>query len=72
MKSGDDWNVVPSIEYVYSDPSGAVTVMVPDVGSVQVGSVEVAVTVGAFGGAFTVTLVVVWQLAETLLTTVTV
>ena len=46
------------------------TVTVPEVGSAQVGSVLVAVTTGALAGAFTVTLVVAWQAAATLLTTV--
>ena len=45
-------------------------VMVPEVGSAHVGSLLVAVTAGALAGAFTVTLVVAWQAAATLLTTV--
>ena len=57
---------------MYSEPSGAVTVIEPAVGSAHVGAVDVAVTAGAFAGGFTVTLVVAWQLADTLLTTVTV
>jgi hypothetical protein len=57
---------------VYSAPSGAVTVIVPAVGSAHVGSVEDAVTVGAVAGGLTVTLVVAGQLPATLLTTVTV
>ena len=47
---GDDWKFVPSMLYVYSAPSGAVTVIEPAVGSAHVGSVDVAVTVGAVAG----------------------
>ena len=68
----DDWKFVPSIEYVYSIPTGAVTVIEPAVGSAQVGSVEVVVTVGALAGALMVILADAWQLPATLLTTVTV
>jgi hypothetical protein len=70
VKLGDDWNVVPSIEYVYSAPSGAVTVIDPDVGSAHVGSVAVAVAVGGVVGGPTVAAPVAWQLPATLLTTV--
>ena len=45
VKEGDDWKFVPSILYVYSAPSGAVTVIEPAVGSAQVGSVNVVVAV---------------------------
>ena len=69
-KTGDDWKLMPSMLYVYSAPSGAVTVIEPAVGSAQVGSVLVAVTVGAVAGALTVALPVAWQLPATLLTTV--
>ena len=48
---GDDWKFVPSILYVYSEPSGAVTVIEPAAGSAHVGSVEVVVIVGALAGA---------------------
>ncbi|HUQ65985.1 MAG TPA: hypothetical protein VM101_07510, partial [Flavitalea sp.] len=51
LNIGDVWKLVPSIEYVYSAPSGAVTVIEPAVGFAHVGSVEVVVTVGAFAGA---------------------
>jgi hypothetical protein len=40
---GDDWNVVPSMEYVYCAPRGDVTVIEPAAGSAHVGSVELAV-----------------------------
>jgi hypothetical protein len=69
---GDDWKLVPSMLYVYSTPSGAVTIIDPAVGSAQVGSVDVVVTVGAFAGALIVTLAEAWQLPAMLLTTVTV
>ena len=45
-------------------------VIVPEVGSAHVGVVALAVTAGALGGVFTVTLVVAWHAAETLLVTV--
>ena len=61
---------MPSMLYVYSAPSGAVTVTEPLAGSAQVGSVDVVVTVGAVAGALTVALPVAWQLPATLLTTV--
>jgi hypothetical protein len=67
---GDDWKLVPSMLYVYSTPSGAVTVIEPAVGSAHVGSVDVVVTVGALAGALIVTLADAWQLPATLLTTV--
>jgi hypothetical protein len=70
IKFGELWKVVPSIEYVYSAPSGAVTVIVPAVGSAQVGSAELVVTTGALAGALIVTLVDAWQLPATLLSTV--
>jgi hypothetical protein len=66
---GEDWKFVPSLEYVNSDPSGAVTVIDPAVGSAHVGSDDVVVTVGAFAGALMVTLTDAWQLPATLLTT---
>ena len=69
---GDDWKFVPSMLYVYSVPSGDVTVIEPPAGSAHVGSVEVVVTVGAFAGAVIVTLAEAWQLPATLLTTMTV
>ena len=69
---GDAWKFVPSIEYVYSVPSGAVTVMEPAAGSAHIGSVVEVVTVGAFAGALMVAVVVAWQLPATELTTVTV
>src|SRR4030095_4626228 len=65
---GEDWKLVPSIEYVYSAPKGAVTVIEPAAGSAQVGSVELVVTVGAVAGALMVTLPVAVQLSATLLT----
>jgi hypothetical protein len=46
--------------------------MEPAAGSAQVGSVLLAVAVGALAGGLTVTLVVAGQLPATLLTTVTV
>ena len=58
--------------YVYSAPSGAVTVIDPAAGSAHVGSVVVVVTVGALAGALIVTLADAWQLPATLLTTMTV
>ena len=61
---------MPSMLYVYSAPSGAVTVIVPEVGSAHVGSVDVVVTIGALAGALMVTLADAWQLPATLLTTV--
>jgi hypothetical protein len=67
---GDDWKLVPSIEYVNSAPSGAVIVINPAVGSAQVGSVDVVDMVGALAGALMVTLADAWQLPATLLTTV--
>jgi hypothetical protein len=67
---GEAWKLVPSIEYVYSAPSGAVTVIEPAVGSAHVGSVDVVVTVGAFAGALIVTLADAWQLPATLLATI--
>jgi hypothetical protein len=67
---GEGWKLVPSILYVYSDPSGAVTVIEPAVGSAHVGSVDVVATVGALAGALIVTLADAWQLPATLLTTV--
>jgi hypothetical protein len=72
LNVGEDWKFVPSIEYVYSAPSGAVTVIDPAVGSAHVGSVDAVVTVGALAGALIVTLADAWQLPATLLTTVTV
>jgi hypothetical protein len=69
---GDDWKLMPSMLYVYSGPSGAVTVIDPAVGSAHVGSVEVVVIVGALAGALMVTLADAWQLPATLLTTITV
>ena len=69
---GDDWKFVPSMLYVYSEPSGAVTVIEPAAGSAHVGSVEVVVTVGALAGALMVRLADDWQLPATLLTTMTV
>ena len=47
------------------------TVIEPAVGSAQVGSVLVVVTVGALAGALMVTLADAWQLPATLLITVT-
>ena len=67
---GVDWKFVPSIEYVFSAPSGAVTVIEPAAGSAHVGSVDVVVTVGALAGALMVMLAEAWQLPATLLTTV--
>jgi hypothetical protein len=67
---GDDWKLVPSMLYVYSTPSGAVTVIDPAVGSAQVGSVDVVDMVGALAGALMVTLPDAWQLPATLLMTV--
>jgi hypothetical protein len=61
---------MPSMLYVYSTPSGAVTVIEPAVGSAHVGSVDEVVIVGALAGAFTVILADAWQLPATLLTTV--
>ena len=50
------WKFVPSIEYVYWAPSGAVTAIVP-VATVQVASTVVTVGAGgAEGAGFTVTL----------------
>ena len=46
------------------------TVIEPTVGSAQVGSDDVVVTVGALAGALIVTLADAWQLPATLLTTV--
>ena len=46
------------------------TVIEPAVGSAQVGSVLVVVTVGALAGALIVTLADAWQLPAILLTTV--
>src|SRR4029079_8242927 len=67
---GDDWKLMPSMLYVYSAPSGDVTVIEPAVGSAHVGSVDVVVTDGALAGALMVTLADAWQLPATLLTTV--
>ena len=67
---GEDWKFVPSMLYVYSAPSGAVTVIEPAVGSAHVGSVLDVVTVGALAGALIVTLADVWQLPAMLLKTV--
>jgi hypothetical protein len=53
------WKFVPSIEYVYSAPSGAVTVILPAVGSAQVGSVEEVVTVGRSSRSIDVNITVV-------------
>ena len=55
---------------MYSAPSGAVTVIEPAVGSAQVGSVVVVVTVGALAGALMFAFALAWQLPATLLTTV--
>ena len=58
------------MEYVYSGPSGAVTVIDPAVGSAHVGSVAVALATGGVVGGPTVAAPVAWQLPATLLTTV--
>ena len=55
LNTGDAWKFVPSIEYVYCAPSGAVTVIVP-VATAHVGSVISAVGVaGVVGCAATTT-----------------
>jgi hypothetical protein len=69
---GEDWKLMPSMLYVYSAPSGAVTVIEPAAGSAHVGSVLDVVIVGALAGAFMVTLADAWQLPATLLRTITV
>jgi hypothetical protein len=72
VNTGEDWKFVPSMLYVYSAPSGAVTVIVPAVGSAHVGLAVVVVTTGALAAALIVTLADAWQLPATLLTTMTV
>src|SRR6266705_1963807 len=54
LNTVDAWKLIPSIEYVYCAPSGAVTVIVP-VATVQVVSTTLAVgAAGAVGVATTI------------------
>src|SRR5688572_27593060 len=49
LNTGDAWKLVPSIEYVYCVPIGAVTVIDP-FGTTQSGCVTLAVTSGPSAG----------------------